>query len=1762
MKKIMKYILTASFAFLFCLLFAGGFGMKAEAADPTYPIYDAEDLAEVAAIGPGSNKFEGQTIRLEEDIDMNDLENTEYKGQVIRFCTAEAPFAGTFDGNGHTIKNLKNEKSVLPDTDLGLFAWTDGATIKDLTLEDPVVDCAYRGGVVVGHAKNTTIENVRVHGGKLKIQPGNNIVSLITNVGFSGGAIAGSVENSTLYNCEVRGTEVVNNSTAGVAALGGEGLYMGGIVGSASNSVIEYCRVDDGLQINEEGDYEMVETTIRNEYDVAVGALGGKAVYAGGIAGEIKSGSKIIDSYSTADVYVYCGTYVSVGAGNVAYAGGVVAEMYGGSCTVTRCHYAGNIHTKQYNAFLVIPIIENDKYISGVAQYSESKEANSGIDSSFFQRSASKTTKKFYALNDDTDTDNYKALSDEEYRDRSFWIGEDYDLYGTKTRQTDGAKGTAKDDHVNRWVMDYKRGIPIHGNSVSAAIDFPGAGKVTIDGTELIKNSMEGYPAGTDCSVSTSDAYNFAIQGYDTYEGIDLTAKVNTVKDQLKKEHEKAFKFVGWYLQRDNYKDSVTNIKEEYEAITGKKGNKVGSELSYTTAKEGEHALKDNDLYVAHYQANVVFYNVDGQEIIDWNKYYNYRSSLETPSIEAPEGCTFYGWSDLPTVDGKGYSGISNSQLTALINGDHIYQAGDLIEKPLKLYPIFTDYKNNIHTIMEGHDKDSTDDQSRRDKVGRTDVVEEDGKVYLTLTGLDESNADIEDGALAEGYRFLGWYEVVGEDEHRISTDMKYELKDVDFSADHTYKARLEYRVQYWVKAFESNVPPYYSEDGALFGEFWQMYGSGFQDIGKPDLYIETITHWGTGDYKYECEGDCENNPPTEIYDKLNVYSHSKNAGGYCDTIFISDFPGAGTTEYSGISIAISGFTVKANVNDKYHFVLWTRETANSSNEGFGNQETNQNTEWKNSVAWFSDVEKCAYGVHYTADITFHKENNDSTEDGAVQTVTRRYNDPILSNTAITYEYVYEISQTGTEITNTGAASPDSSFTNIGDKYHFIGWIDKTGLSEHELNYIYDVEGEESCTSNASKALPYIIGTDTSDGRNIVKRPMDLYPVYVKEDIVTTTNIEEAGVTAGAGINLPTRPAYTLSDQKNGLKTLTLTAYDDKDYVVGSDGAKYRLQYVEMITNPGSDSAKVERLNLTDETSGGGSYTFTLEDFALGASYKFIAYYEPLTVVYHLEDPIDNNPNVKVEVRNTGELLGTSPDPLYEEKAIDEATGGNALYSFIGWTTAEPTDQRHMYYLLTSYADKESITIVQPDDRVEHSMELFPVYAPINISVSSTIDGRLDDTGKKDTRWIERNADGEFEIHAVPTRTIGETNYVFTGWKVKIDASEIDFSAEDTVVLDEVFDGAEYIAQYSEGHTITYYYWNEEQKDYKPLYTTGVTGDRTFVTTIENPKPGSSETEQIEVPIDTEAFAGIMDSLSAGQYFDEWQWVDENGTIHGWGEFKKKPIDQDMDLYPVIWQTKVYDSNNTEMSQTASGNTPPQVYVQTGLTKERNVSVYFDGVYSEDKLTVNVGKQSYTTGENAGKFVGVENIPVSVYNQYELVEKPDAPGETEMTGDLMDSKPTDENGDAVFTFAGKLEITKKLEFNENTDESFIFKVTKLDASGNEESTTDVIVKAGKTVTMSLPYGTYKVTEDDGWAWRYTPNYETETKNPDGDVSEQNAGVDAGDLGADSGMIYINSFESSVICTNTESNSKWFDSSSNVKNVFGKAQAGQNDQNNN
>ena len=92
-----------------------------------------------------------------------------------------------------------------PKANTGLFASTDGATIKNLTLKDAKIGADFRGGVLVGRADSTRIENVTLISCTSSITPANNAVSLITNAGVLGGILAGETNGGVIYNCEVRG---------------------------------------------------------------------------------------------------------------------------------------------------------------------------------------------------------------------------------------------------------------------------------------------------------------------------------------------------------------------------------------------------------------------------------------------------------------------------------------------------------------------------------------------------------------------------------------------------------------------------------------------------------------------------------------------------------------------------------------------------------------------------------------------------------------------------------------------------------------------------------------------------------------------------------------------------------------------------------------------------------------------------------------------------------------------------------------------------------------------------------------------------------------------------------------------------------------------------------------------------------------------------------------------------------------------------------------------------------------------------------------------------------------------------------------------------------------------------------------------------------------------------------------------------------------------------------------------------------------------
>lgn len=330
-------------------------------------------------------------VYLDNDIVLNDEDMNAIVANTVKhlsFGNKDYPFRGVFDGQNHTVTGLNYANNMLdPERDTGFFAETDGATIKNFLVKDANIWADFRGGIIVGKAVKTHFENVMVMESTLHVTCANNMLNVITNAGFEGGLIAGELDGCTLYNCEVRGGRAVNNTTSGVQAIGGEGLYMAAFAGYVKNSTIEYCRVTptrkkDG-SIAEKG-----MTDVTNKYDVAIGALGGNNVYASGFVGCMAGGAKIIDCFSTAQCYSYAASYVGVVSVTRAWTGGLAGRILTAEGNeLVRSHFAGGLSSRQYNPIAVIPIIQNDVNLGGIGARANKDDAK--VTECYFKPSVS-----------------------------------------------------------------------------------------------------------------------------------------------------------------------------------------------------------------------------------------------------------------------------------------------------------------------------------------------------------------------------------------------------------------------------------------------------------------------------------------------------------------------------------------------------------------------------------------------------------------------------------------------------------------------------------------------------------------------------------------------------------------------------------------------------------------------------------------------------------------------------------------------------------------------------------------------------------------------------------------------------------------------------------------------------------------------------------------------------------------------------------------------------------------------------------------------------------------------------------------------------------------------------------------------------------------------------------------------------------------------------------------------------------------------------
>ncbi len=330
--------------------FAGGTGTK----DDPYEIATGAQLAylgENVKSGTYGEKYADTYFELTEDIDLGGKEWTPIAytaADLVMGGLAYYVFAGNFDGNGHTIKNLTigTEASPYSGDVCGLFGATSG-TIEDVVLEN--VSINYVGG------KHSSGYGFRMGGALVGYSMGDvvncTVIGLDMKAGTDGGFV---VFNSVggLVGVQDGETTVSHSRVSGKISETSKQGDVGGFVGMlVSGSSAKYCGADVSVEVTGDGRGSTVggfvgigngETTDKTliEKCYATGNITG-AEYAGGFVGNL-SGLNIDNCYATGDV-----SKSAVGASFL----GTDASSYSYYGTVKNCYATGLVSDISLSAY-------------------------------------------------------------------------------------------------------------------------------------------------------------------------------------------------------------------------------------------------------------------------------------------------------------------------------------------------------------------------------------------------------------------------------------------------------------------------------------------------------------------------------------------------------------------------------------------------------------------------------------------------------------------------------------------------------------------------------------------------------------------------------------------------------------------------------------------------------------------------------------------------------------------------------------------------------------------------------------------------------------------------------------------------------------------------------------------------------------------------------------------------------------------------------------------------------------------------------------------------------------------------------------------------------------------------------------------------------------------------------------------------------------------------------------------------------------------
>ena len=293
-----------------------------------YEISTAKELwgfADLVEIGVDS--FAGKTVRLKNDIDLGGVTALGYTIKANEWFPLgfSSKFAGTLDGQGHSIKGLYIDQRS--KNEVGLFSALEStATIKNLTVEGVINGGDYVGGIV-GKNANARIENCTFRG---EITAG-------IDYGYAGG-IAG-FGSGTIKDCKTYGSLNVRLGYVSDSLLNGAS---GGIIGYMTGpaTVISGCEnnmaiTSNGLSLGGIAGQSMMMSRLEN--CVNNGSVSGyKQV--GGILGRLVV-------MGTGNAVTNCANNGAVYASNDD-AGGIVGVTSGGDMHIVGCANTGSVEAR------------------------------------------------------------------------------------------------------------------------------------------------------------------------------------------------------------------------------------------------------------------------------------------------------------------------------------------------------------------------------------------------------------------------------------------------------------------------------------------------------------------------------------------------------------------------------------------------------------------------------------------------------------------------------------------------------------------------------------------------------------------------------------------------------------------------------------------------------------------------------------------------------------------------------------------------------------------------------------------------------------------------------------------------------------------------------------------------------------------------------------------------------------------------------------------------------------------------------------------------------------------------------------------------------------------------------------------------------------------------------------------------------------------------------------------------------------------------